>query len=308
MKTPWPFRHLWLKVLSVSLAALMWLVVSGEETVERGMRVPLELQQFPAGLELQGEPPSLVDVRVRGSSGTLGRLSPGDVVAVLDFRGAHAGRRVFQISAEQVRAPFGVQVVQVTPASIAVTFENSSAKLVPVVAVVEGKPAPGYITGKPVVDPREIEIVGPASSVERATEALTEAVMVTGARDRVIESVAVGLPDPSLRLKVTKPATVTVPVLPGPVERLLRDRPIHLRNLAAGLTAQALPPSADVVVRGSREGLARTGVGGIVAYVDLAGLGSGAYSLSVQVDASPEAGVARIDPSAVQVRISSGKN
>ena len=38
-----------------ALAVLLWMVVAGEETVERGLRVPLELQQFPAGLELQGE-------------------------------------------------------------------------------------------------------------------------------------------------------------------------------------------------------------------------------------------------------------
>ena len=47
------------------------MVVAGEETVERGLRVPLELQQFPAGLELKGDAPSLVDVRVRGASGAL---------------------------------------------------------------------------------------------------------------------------------------------------------------------------------------------------------------------------------------------
>ena len=35
--------------------------------VERGLRVPLELQQS-AGLEIQGEAPSTVDVRVRGTS------------------------------------------------------------------------------------------------------------------------------------------------------------------------------------------------------------------------------------------------
>ena len=65
---------------------MLWLVVSGEETVERGLRVPLELQQFPPGLELQGDAPSLVDVRVRGASGTLSRVGPGDIVAVLDLK------------------------------------------------------------------------------------------------------------------------------------------------------------------------------------------------------------------------------
>ena len=86
MRRLWPFRHFGLKLLSVGLAVLLWLVVSGEETVERGLRVPLELQQFPAGLELQGEAPSTVDVRVRGSSGTLSRVAAGDIVAVLDLR------------------------------------------------------------------------------------------------------------------------------------------------------------------------------------------------------------------------------
>src|SRR5262249_36708870 len=55
MATIWPFRHLGLKALSLVLALLLWMIVSGEETVERGLRVPLELQQVPAGLELTGE-------------------------------------------------------------------------------------------------------------------------------------------------------------------------------------------------------------------------------------------------------------
>ena len=36
-------QHPGLKVLSVGLAVLLWLIVAGEETVERGLRVPLEL-------------------------------------------------------------------------------------------------------------------------------------------------------------------------------------------------------------------------------------------------------------------------
>ena len=38
----WPFRHLGLKAVSVGLAALLWLVIAGEETVERGLRIPLD--------------------------------------------------------------------------------------------------------------------------------------------------------------------------------------------------------------------------------------------------------------------------
>jgi hypothetical protein len=115
----WPFRHFGLKLASVGLATLLWMVVAGEETVERGLRVPLEFQQIPEGLELQGEPLTLVDVRVRGSSGALSRMSAADVVAVLDLRSARPGYRLFQLTPEQVRVPFGVEVLQVNPPTVA---------------------------------------------------------------------------------------------------------------------------------------------------------------------------------------------
>ena len=37
MRTMWPFRHFGLKLTSVGLAILLWMTVSGEETVERGL-------------------------------------------------------------------------------------------------------------------------------------------------------------------------------------------------------------------------------------------------------------------------------
>src|SRR5204862_244800 len=128
----WPFRHGGLKLLSLGLAVVLWMIVTGEETVERGLRVPLELLQFPPGLELEGESPTVVDVRVRGSSATLSRVGPGDIVAVLDLHTARPGRRLFQLTPEQVRAPFDVQVVQVSPASLAIGFENSQTASVPI--------------------------------------------------------------------------------------------------------------------------------------------------------------------------------
>jgi YbbR domain-containing protein len=308
MKAMWPFRHFGLKVLSLGLAVLLWAAIAGEETVERGLRVPLELQQFPAGLELQGEAPSLVDVRVRGASATLSRMGSGEVVAVLDLRAARPGRRFFQLTSEQVRVPFGVQVVQVTPPSVTLTFEKSAAKAVPVVPEIEGTPAPGYVVGNTTIDPKTVDVVGPESAVERVTEAITEPVSVAGAKQDVIEAVTIGFQDSSLRMKTPRAGSVRVQVMPGPVERPLRERAVHLRNLSAGLRAQAMPNAVHVVLRGSRQGVGRIDAEMVSAYVDLAGLGSGDYSLAVKIESPPDAGVARIEPATVQVRISSAKN
>jgi YbbR domain-containing protein len=307
MATIWPFRHLGLKVLSVVLALLLWMIVSGEETVERGLRVPLELQQVPAGLELSGEVPATVDVRVRGASGTLSRVSTGDVVAVLDLRNARSGRRLFPLTPKDVRVPFGVEIVQVQPSALAMAFEPSASRRVPVMPAVDGRPAPGYVVGALDADPKTVEVIGPESAVRRASEALTEPVSVSGARERVQQSVTLGLLDPSLRLKNAGTATVTVQIVPAPLERSLQGRPVHLRNVAPNLEAQAIPSAVGLTLRGSREALAHVDPDDIVAYVDLGGLGPGQYSLTVHADSSPEAGVTRIEPSSVQVRISSGK-
>jgi YbbR domain-containing protein len=207
-----PLRHLGLQILSLGLAVLLWMVVAVEDTVERGLRVPLEFQQFPADLEIQGDSPMFVDVRVRGASGTLSRMSSGDLIATVDLHTARPGSRLFQLTPEQVRTPFGVEVVQVTPASVALTFEHSKKKMVPVSPLWEGSPASGYVVGTVTAVPKAVEVTGPESSVDRVTEAITEVVSVAGMRQAVTENVTVGFVDPALRVTNPRPATVNVQV------------------------------------------------------------------------------------------------
>jgi YbbR domain-containing protein len=303
----WVFGNLWLKLLSLSLALMLWMVVSGEETVERGLRVPLELTQVPAGLELLGDVPATVDVRVRGASGTLSRVAAGDVVAVLDLHIAQSGRRLFPLTPEQVRVPFGVEIMQVLPSAVTMAFEMSASREVPIVPAVDGRPAPGYVIGPLTAEPRLVEIIGPDSAVKRATEVVTEPVSVAGATTHVKQSVILGLLDPALRLKTARSAMVTVQILPAPLERVLRNQPVHLRNLGPNLQAEAVPAAVELTVRGNRDALGRVAADDLTAFIDLAGLGPGQYSLTVHADSSRDAGVTRVTPDAVQVRVTSGK-
>jgi YbbR domain-containing protein len=301
------FGNAWLKLLSLTLALLLWMVVSGEETVERGLRVPLELTQVPSGLELLGDVPATVDVRVRGGSGTLSRIGAGDLVAVLDLRTAQTGRRLFPLTPDQVRVPFGVEIVQVLPSAVTMAFERSSSREVPVAPAIDGRPAPGFVVGPLLAEPARVEVIGPESAVERATEVVTEPVSITGASAPVRQSVILGLLDPALRLKTVRAAMVTVQIIPAPLERTLRDEAVHLRNLGANLQAVAVPPAVEVTLRGNRDALDRVAPDDLTAFIDLDGLGPGQYSLTVHAESSRDAGVARVTPSSVQVRVTSGK-
>jgi YbbR domain-containing protein len=298
-----PFRQLGLKVLAIALASLLWLTVAGEHVVERSLRVPLEFRNIPEALEIVGNTPDSVDVRLRGSSAVLSRLQAGEIVAVLDLSSARTGSRLFHIRSDEVRAPFGVEVSQVVPSTLGLELEKSARRMVPVAPVIDGDPAPGFVVGRFSADPATVEVVGPDSHIRQVAEATTEPVSVKDAKTRVRDNVTIGVVDPSVRLVQAQSANVTVEIWPAPVERRMPDVPVRWRNLGSGLRAQVAPQLVHVTVRGSKDPLAALRGDSVQAFVDLAGLGSGRYNLRVQVDPADSFGVVAIDPAVVSVTI-----
>ncbi len=174
---------------------------------------------------------------------------------------------------------------------------------VTVVPVTEGDPAAGYVAGKATVNPATVDIAGPVSAVQPIKEVATEPVSIAGARETVRESVAISMPDPALRMESGIAVLVTVPIAPLPVERLLSQVPVHLRNPGKGLTAQAVPAAIAVTVRGPSELVAALRPDSISAFVDLATLGPGRYNLSVGFEPGQGFAVVGAAPSTVSVRV-----
>lgn len=298
-----PFRNLGLKLLALALAILLWLTVAGEHIVERSLRVPLEFRNIPSALEIVGNAPDTVDVRLRGSSALLSRVQPGEIVAVLDLAGARSGSRLFHIRTDEVRAPFGIEVAQVIPSTLALELEKSARRTVPVVPATDGDPAPGFVVGRISSEPATVEITGPESRVRQVAEATTEPVPIKDAKVQVRDAVTIGVVDTSVRLVQPQNAQVVVEIWPAPVERQLAAVPVRYRNLTQGLSAQLSPKFVHVAVRGAQAALSQLEPDSVQAYVDLAGLGAGRYNLRVQVDPAERFGVVAIDPAVVSVTV-----
>lgn len=298
------FAQTGLKIVSVVFAVLLWMMVSSQRaSVERGLRIPLELQNLPENLEMVEPPPEGVDVRVRGTADALGRITPGDLVATLDLSTAQPGRRLFHLSPERVKAPFAVAVTQVAPSSVAIRFEPAATRIVPVVPSVEGEPAPGFIVGKISVEPTTVEIVGPESILRRVTEAITEPLWVGNAREDVREDAVVGVADEGVRLTSAKTAVVSVAIVPAPEERQLSAVPIRIRNLESGLKATVTPPVVKVRVRGTKEAVSKIRDTSIVAFVDLEGIGRGDYGLPIRLEPAADVGVDHLDPTIASIHV-----
>ena len=146
--------------------------------MERVLRVPVELQNLPADLEIVSNPPDTVEVRVRGPSGTLARMGPGEIAAVIDLRAARTGRRLFHLTPAMVNTPYGMESVQVSPATLTMEFETTGVRIVRVQPTIDGKPAPGFEVVSVRSDPETVEVAGPESALKQLREAITEPIAV----------------------------------------------------------------------------------------------------------------------------------
>ena len=294
-------RHVGLKILSIGLAALLWLLVAGEQLVERVIRIPLELANVPSQLEIVEESTNVVDVRVRASSGALGRVAGGELVAVLDLSEARPGQRLFHLTTSHVRAPFGVEILQVSPSNVAMRFEPSVRKTVPVIPDIEGQPAHGFAIGTVRAEPSTVDLVGAASDLATITEAVTEPVSVAGKSATFVESVVIGSPDPRVRLETPQRGRVTVNVAAAPVEWTVSGVFVQIRN--ARRPTSIAPASVSVHVRGPQEARGVAGAADFDAFVDVEDLPRGEFDVSVRVVPPITLGVVRVEPERVTVTI-----
>jgi YbbR domain-containing protein len=301
--SPSPLRNIWLKFLSISIATLLWLVVAGDRIVERALRVPIEFQNLPVGLEIVGDQPESVDVRLRASSGALGRLAPSDLAAVIDLRSARPGRRLFHFTPASVKVPYGIEVVQVSPATLPIGFENSAVRIVQVRPSIEGSPAAGYEVATVSSNPATVEVVGPESSLRGLDEAMTEPITVAGANRPVREVVTIGVADPVVRLRTPQTAEVTVQIVAGSSDRTIPGLPVQIKNLDNGLRGRLNPARVAISVRGTAQGVKAVSAEALDLHVDAAGLAPGDHTVDVRAGTVPGLAIDGVNPSMLRLHI-----
>jgi YbbR domain-containing protein len=235
-----PFGNLALKGISLLLAALFWFVIAGEKTSERGLSVPVELQNFPRDLELTGEAVTSVEVRLRASPGIIHGLGPRDLSAVIDLQGAAAGERIVHLSPDTIRVPYGVKVVKVTPSILTLNFERTLEKDVPVRPRLQGRPAAGHEVAEITSEPAHVRIAGPKSRVQEVESAFTEPVSLDAATATVVDTVSIGLEDPMLRLSGGSRVKVTARIREEQGRKTVEGLPVEVRGGAAQVRPAAV--------------------------------------------------------------------
>ena len=172
-----------LKIISLALALLLWTFIMGEQRLEVGYPVPLELQSLPKGLMVANEVPSLIDVRVSGPRTLLSKISPNDISIVVDLSDLKPGLTTFKRLEERLNLPSGLRVTRLSPSFIDLKLERIKQKLVPIKVILSGKPLPGFKVGKVRAVPDEVLVEGAESELKNVSEVTTEKVNLEGVNE-----------------------------------------------------------------------------------------------------------------------------
>jgi YbbR domain-containing protein len=126
------FANAGLKLVALGISFLLWATYTSEPFAEAGYQVPLEFTTMPKHLEISGDLPTSVHVRVRGRSALLRRMVAADISISVDMKDGTEGTSQIRITPDMVRAPYGATVVQVSPSQFQVTLVPRHALASPV--------------------------------------------------------------------------------------------------------------------------------------------------------------------------------
>jgi YbbR domain-containing protein len=207
----WVLHNFWLKILSLLIATGLWLAISpDQEPAEVAIRVPIEFRHVPQGLEISSTTVPEALIRVRGPERLIRELRSTDVHAELELADAQAGERTFDLTAQQIRHQRELNVVQVVPGQVHLSFDTRLTRDVEIHPRVTGNFIAGEQIARVLVDPERITITGPRHHVEMLDAATTDPIDASGTRTTGIFVTNVYVADPLVQVVQPTPVRVTV--------------------------------------------------------------------------------------------------
>jgi YbbR domain-containing protein len=203
-----------LKLISIVLAFLLFAVSRQPQHDVMITGVPLEYTNIPVGLELTGNFPTTVNLRLRGAKDVVRSVTVNQLEVVADLSGKSAGERVIQLKASDVLRPEKVEVRRIDPPTIELKIEPTIQKTIAVEPQISGTLNNNFELHKLTPIPATIEIEGPESKVNQVVKLRTESVLLEGKQANFESSVEVETMSQGVRLVTQKPIQVLVEVKP----------------------------------------------------------------------------------------------
>jgi uncharacterized protein (TIGR00159 family) len=118
------FNDLPVKAFFLFLVCLLWIFVIGIRQGMISFNIPIEYYSIPQNLEISGQPPKEIKVRLNGSQRLLSSLNPDHIRAQVNLSGAHPGANQLTLSEMNINVPSGITVTHLYPQNIKIQLSQ----------------------------------------------------------------------------------------------------------------------------------------------------------------------------------------
>jgi hypothetical protein len=297
------------KVLSFAAALLLFFFYRLNRLEDRYISVPLSVSMNDEYVASSQYPRS-VRATLRGESNALFSIQEDDVRASLDLSGFRAeGQYRAPVQIERRGSALGVDPLEIRtdPADVAVTMEKRMTRVVPVTPSFKGFLEPGYELVSFDLSPSRVEISGPASSVNRASDVQTDFIELAGRNADFTVKTRIVKKDGLLSLSGVDSVEFRAIVQRSLAIKNFEGVPIEAQGLLPGLSLASPLPAGSLRIRSSTTDITGFSPAPGILYVDLSALRKGGtYQLKVLSRAPDGFTIERFDPPTLQVSVIEG--
>jgi len=172
-------ENLGLKISAVLISVFLWFFVTSRGQSEITLDIPLEFKNIPADIGLVNASVKTVSVTVRGHERPMKNLKASDVKVYVDLGKAKKGEDIFYVNKDDIKLPYALSVMNITPSTVRIKLDETDSKIVPVKPVLTGEPMTGFFVSSVKVEPKHVVVKGLKSEVRRLRIVKTEPFDIT---------------------------------------------------------------------------------------------------------------------------------
>ncbi len=278
-----------IKLLSLGLAAMLWVYVDNLKEKERFVSVPVEVRNIPSGYMLSDGVPLSIKIILKGKESRLALLDETPVVGYIDLENSEKLDRREMIRVDKNSIPQGVSVKEITPRIIDVFIERIEQRSVTVVPVITGEPPVGYFFEDVVIDPEQVRVTGPESLIETLESVYTKDISIKNLTETTVKEVELDLPDEKISVDESMVVSVKIIIKEQFVLKRLEKKEIVPQNLNEGYNAVVADTAVAVLLKVPKRLEREITAESMIIYVDCEDVeNAGTFTLPLKIDSSSD--------------------
>lgn len=274
------FSRFWLKLISLALAALVWLFVQSKEMLEVGSTMEIKLV-VGKNLAIGGAQFIQKDVTIRGPRGLVGKMGEQTLDATIYLPNS-AGEKRLRVEKRFLDRSLDTRLsLTIHEPYFSVRIEEKISKTVPIKVALQGSPKEGFYVEKVYARPSNVTLSGPKSYIANLKQIATETWDVSDLSAYTTRELRLSIPTDVATMFSEDKTRVSLTIEREKVNQ--RFSGVKVDVLGSGLIARTIPDNVSITLQGHLPILRSIRKDGLRAFVQTQDLPAGVYELAIQV-------------------------